>query len=216
MKLRLLITVLVLANAAYAAWAQGWLAVWGLQPRPDHEPHYLENQLQAQALQVQLDQKLQQQAQRNNPTQCLVSPLLDSNLAQKIEALASQNLPAGSWQNLAVNTPGQWMLYMGRYPSAQALARKKQELARLEIPSVTDAPPEYQPGLSLGYFDSRELAQAGMAQLQARGVRSVQLLTLKPAVQGVYIRIDQATEAMREQLAKMRPVLQGQEFTPCP
>lgn len=217
MKLRFLVLLLLLANVLYALWGQGLLAVWGLQPKAVHEPQFVQQQLQPQALQLLgQDQKMRQQAQRNNPTQCLLSPLLETAAAQKMEELAAAILPAGSWQSLPINTPGQWMIYMGRYPNEAALAKKRQELERLRISPIEAAPTEYQPGLSLGYFDSAEQAQAALGQVQTKGVRNAQIITLKAAVQGVHIRIDQATEAMRAQLVKMRPALHGQEFTPCP
>lgn len=216
MKLRLLVLLLLLANVCYALYGQGVFAAWGLQPKPVHEPQFVQQQLQPQVLQLRQDQKMRQQAQRNNPTQCLLSPLLDMAAAQKMEALAASILPVDSWQSLPINTPGQWMIYMGRYPNEAALAKKRQELERLRINPIEAAPAEYQPGLSLGYFDNADQAQAALNQVQTRGVRNAQIITLKAAVQGVHIRIDQATESMRAQLAKMRPVLQGQEFVPCP
>jgi hypothetical protein len=216
MKLRFFVLLLLLANVLYALWGQGLFAAWGLQPKAVHEPQWLAQQLRPDALQLRQDQKLRQQAQRNNPTQCLLSPLLDRASAQKIESLAAASLPAGSWQSLPIKTPGQWMIYMGRYPNEAALSKKRQELARLRISPIEAAPTEYQPGLSLGYFDNAEQAQSSWNQLQGKGVRNAQIITLKAAVEGVHIRIDQATEAMRVQLGKMRPVLQGQEFVPCP
>jgi hypothetical protein len=216
MKLRLLVLLLLAANVLYALWGQGVLAVWGWQPKPVHEPQFVQQQVRPQALQLRQDQKMRQQAQRSNPTQCLLSPLLDVAAAAKIESLAAASLPAASWQSLPTDTPGQWMVYMGRYPSDAALSKKRQELERLRISPIEAAPDDYQPGLSLGYFDRADLAQTALNQLQMRGVRNAQVITLKAPVQGVYIRIDQATEAMRVQLAKMRPVLQGQEFSPCP
>jgi hypothetical protein len=216
MKLRLLVLLLLAANVLYALWGQGVLAVWGWQPKPVHEPQFVQQQVRPQALQLRQDQKMRQQAQRSNPTQCLLSPLLDVAAAAKIESLAAASLPAASWQSLPTDTPGQWMVYMGRYPSDAALSKKRQELERLRISPIDAAPDDYQPGLSLGYFDRADLAQTALNQLQMRGVRNAQVITLKAPVQGVYIRIDQATEAMRVQLAKMRPVLQGQEFSPCP
>ena len=216
MKLRFLVLLLLLANVLYALWHQGALAIWGLQPKAVHEPQFVQQQLQPQMLQLRHDQKMRQQAQRNNPTQRLLSPLLDMAVAQKVEALASSVLPPGSWQNLPINTPGQWMIYMGRYPNEAALIKKRQELERLRISPIEAAPNDYQPGLSLGYFDNVEQAQAALAQAQSRGVRNAQIITLKAPVEGMRIRIDQATENMRAQLAKMRPVLQGQEFVPCP
>ncbi len=216
MKLRVLVVLLLLANLFYALWAQGVLAIWGIEPQPTREPAYVQSQIKPEALVLRHDQQQRQQAQRNNPTQCLLSPLLDIATGQAVQAIAQQSLPAGSWQSLPQNSPGQWMVYMGRYPNEAALTRKKQELERLRIDGISEAPADYQPGLALGYFDNQKLAQERLSQLQSRSVRSAQLVTIKAPVEGVQIRIDQATEAMRAELAKMRPILQGQEFVPCP
>ena len=50
--LRLLVVVLLVANAAYFAWAQGYLQSQGLAPQGESEPQRLEQQLQPQGLRI--------------------------------------------------------------------------------------------------------------------------------------------------------------------
>jgi hypothetical protein len=50
--LRLIVLLLLLANAAYFAWSQGALAAWGLAPAQQSEPHRLEQQIKPQAVRI--------------------------------------------------------------------------------------------------------------------------------------------------------------------
>ncbi|TFY97917.1 hypothetical protein [Ramlibacter rhizophilus] len=50
--LRPLVLLLILANAAWFAWAQGLLRPWGLGPVPQAEPQRLERQLRPELLRV--------------------------------------------------------------------------------------------------------------------------------------------------------------------
>ena len=50
--LRLAVLVLLLANAAYFAWAQHLLAPWGIAPAQQSEPQRLAQQIKPQAIRV--------------------------------------------------------------------------------------------------------------------------------------------------------------------
>lgn len=50
--LRLIVLLLLLANAAYFAWSQGMLAAWGLAPAQQSEPQRLEQQIKPQAVRI--------------------------------------------------------------------------------------------------------------------------------------------------------------------
>ena len=50
--LRLIVLLLLLANAAYFAWSQGLLAPWGIAPAQQSEPQRLEQQIKPQALRI--------------------------------------------------------------------------------------------------------------------------------------------------------------------
>jgi len=216
MKLRFFVFLLALANLVFFAYVQGWFGLWGWQARAQSEPQHLQNQLHPDALALVQARNEQQKAARDNPTQCLLSPLLGAQMAAPVLKQIQASLPAQSWQSIPLNTPGRWMIYMGRYPDEQAVARKKDELKRFRVSAFDTVPPAYQPGFSLGGFDDLSHAEAALKQFQALGIRSAQLVTLSAPVQGTQIRIDQADAAIREQLGKLRPLLQGQDFAPCP
>jgi hypothetical protein len=50
--LRLIVLLLLLANAAYAAWSQGFLAAWGIASPSQSEPQRLGQQIKPQVLRI--------------------------------------------------------------------------------------------------------------------------------------------------------------------
>lgn len=50
--LRLVVLLLVLANAGYFAWSQGLLAAWGFAPVATGEPQRLRQQIKPEALRI--------------------------------------------------------------------------------------------------------------------------------------------------------------------
>lgn len=50
--LRLLVLLLVLANAGYFAWSQGLLGAWGFAPAATGEPQRLRQQIKPEALRI--------------------------------------------------------------------------------------------------------------------------------------------------------------------
>ena len=50
--LRLAVIVLLLANAGYYAWSQGWLHSWGLAPVEQSEPQRLAQQIRPETLRI--------------------------------------------------------------------------------------------------------------------------------------------------------------------
>lgn len=53
--LRLLVLLLVLANAGYFAWSQGLLGAWGFEPAATGEPQRLRQQINPEALRILRD-----------------------------------------------------------------------------------------------------------------------------------------------------------------
>ena len=104
-----------------------------------------------------------------------------------------------------VERPGSWMLYMGRYPDREALARedRRAQAHARELPGSEQAA-EYALGLSLGRFDDRAAADRALEQLGQRGVRSARIVELAaPATQHL-LRADYADAALAERLSALR------------
>ena len=173
MKLRFFVFLLALANLVFFAYVQGWFGLWGWQARAQSEPQHLQNQLHPDALALVQARNEQQKAARDNPTQCLLSPLLGAQMAAPVLKQIQASLPAQSWQSIPLNTPGRWMIYMGRYPDEQAVARKKDELKRFRVSAFDTVPPAYQPGFSLGGFDDLSHAEAALKENIRKAEESV-------------------------------------------
>ncbi len=215
MKLRNFLILLVLLNAGFFTWSQGWLAALGWPADSDRETQYTAQQIRPEALSLQTDIRARKIAKMNNPTRCLTTGVFALPAAKNLAAQAQEILPAGSWTMQDIDTAGQWMIYMGRYPDGEAVERKKIELRRLRISSDLPVPASYQPGISLGVFSNYEQAQEAQKQVIAKGARSARLVTEIEPVLGQQLRIEQADSKLEELLQKLRPAMNGQSFQPC-
>ena len=117
---------------------------------------------------------------------------------------------------MKLERPGSWMLYMGRYPNREALAKKIDELKRTRVSfQEVNEPAEYTLGLSLGRFDERAAADRALEQLGQRGVRSARIVELAaPATQHL-LRVDNADAALAERLSALRAPALGRGFVAC-
>ncbi len=215
--LRRLVLVLVLANAAWLAWAQGWLWPWGLGPVPQAEPHRLARQIDPQALRVLTPAEAARLAEITAPAparECLVTPPLDEPLASALRRQLAA-WPAGSWSLDTAFEAGRWIVYMGKYPDARQLERKKAELRARGVAFEPLANPALEPGLSLGGYPSQDAANAQLEALSARGVRTARVVLERPELRGQALRLPAVDEALRPRLPELRAALGNQPLRPC-
>ena len=133
--LRLIVLFLLLANGAYFAWAQGLLAAWGVAPAQQSEPQRLAQQIRPEALKVlpaDEAKRVELATGLPKPADCLqAGPLEEAQAAPLRASLASW--PAGSWSLEPTVEPANWIVYMGKYPTIEALTKKKAELRYLGV-----------------------------------------------------------------------------------
>ncbi|HWH80737.1 MAG TPA: SPOR domain-containing protein, partial [Burkholderiaceae bacterium] len=179
--LRALIALLLLANLGYFAWSQGWLDAIGLRASGDREPERLQRQVRPELVRI-LPPGAASQAAAAAAAACFeAGPFNDTELAAA-QAAAQLALPAGSWVALRSDVPGTWIVYMGRYASREALAKKEEELKRRQLPfdEVRDNP-ALAPGLALGRFDTQPAAAQALERLGQAGVHTARVVELAPA-----------------------------------
>ncbi len=124
----------------------------------------------------------------------------EADVAQR--SLRDAGLAPGSWQVLAREDSGAFMVYMGRYADRETLQRKLDEVKRLKLDAdELRGKPELQPGLDLGRFDQRADADAALARMAQRGVRSARVVTLRPAQSQTLLRLPAADAATQARLA---------------
>ena len=220
--LRVLVLLLVLANGAYWAWTQGALATLGLAPAAQREPQRVAQQIHPEALKLLSAQEVRRleatpvaDAAAPKPTVCLLAGLFDDKQAANLQPLLGSALPAGSWQLESGVEPARWLIYMGKYPNADALNRKKTELRQINV-KFDDVPlVALQLGLSLGSFGSQAEATQAMNVLSQRGVRTARVVQERSEQRGQYLRLPAVDDALRAKLDALKPQLQGKALRAC-
>jgi len=218
--LRALVVVLLLANAGFLAWSQGWLDAYvSVRALGEREPERLQRQLRPETLRLlpasAASAALAAATAGAHLTSCLeAGPFDAAGVAAAEQALAA--LPAGSWARISSERPGSWAVYMGRFAEREGLQKKEDELRRLRLSyEEVTAPPELAPGLSLGRFGSPQAAEAALAGFTQRGVRTARVAQLAAPAPQHALRVEQADAALAAQLAMLHDPALGEGFRPC-
>ncbi len=236
--LRLAVIALLLANAGYYAYTQGWLRSAGLVTPEQAEPQRLQQQIRPETLKV-----LRAQGATNNPTpppapaaapaadtaastpaptaaapadagECLQAGIFDEKQATALRTAAA-SLPQGSWTLEPTPITGRWMIYMGRFDDQDTLDKKRAELRARKV-DFDRAGGTLELGLSLGRFSTEEAAQRGLTALNAQGVRTARVIQERQAATGFILKLPAVTDAQRQQwLATLRPAMAGKTLGSC-
>ncbi|MEJ7930327.1 SPOR domain-containing protein [Ramlibacter sp. AN1015] len=224
--MRVVVLLLLLANVAWFAWAQGLLRAWGAGPTPQSEPQRLERQLRPELLQVVPRREGVGSATAAGPLRvahsaapaatvsCLASDVLDADTAVRLGELLV-HWPAGSWQLEDATEPPRWIVYMGRYASVEHLQRKRAELRQRGVPFEALASAALEPGLSLGGFASEAEARERLEALALRGVRTATVVQERAGRSGPALRLLAADAALQGRIEPLRAALAGHALRPC-
>jgi hypothetical protein len=202
--LRFLVLLLLLANGAYFAWVGGHLASLGLAPAVQTEPQRLQAQIKPEAIRLLNPTEAKRvetlaAAPAPKPAECLQSVLLSDAQASALRTAAA-SLPANAWSLGEAIEPARWIIYMGKYANAEALAKKKTELRDLGISPESLKNSTLEPGLSLGAFSTQAQANEAMAAFAKRGVRTGRVVQELPERKGQIFKLPVVDEALRSQL----------------
>ena len=124
-------------------------------------------------------------------------------------------LPAGSWVLEDALEPARWIVYMGQYSSADAVAKKKGELRGLNVSFGVLSNAALEPGLSLGNFKSRPEAEAALARIARQGVKTAKVMLDQPEQRGQRLTLATVNAALRNQLEAIKPQLAGKALQIC-
>ncbi len=218
--LRTLVALLILANAAYFAWSQGLLREWNLGPTATGEPQRLESQIEPRALRIlsadevrRVEASVAASSARNA---CLSAGPFDVADASRLETRLRSLLPADAWTLETVLQPARWIVYMGPYTEPGALAKKLTELKALNVKGETPRNSSLQPGLSLGSYDSRDLANVSLQSLQSRGVRSATVVQEQGETSTLTLKVFHVDESQRQEVEELAAsVNRGRTLKPC-
>lgn len=236
--LRALVLVLLLANAGFWAWRQGWLeplhGLIGARPEGEREPERLARQEHPERVRLQAAPAAAAPRAASAPSPaepaasaasspvatpavaCLEAGPYDASGLTAAQAVLQVLLPAdaASVRRLATGT---WWVALGPYAEAPPLRQKRDELRRLNFaPETARLASDGAPYLVLERLDSRDAAEAALKALAERGVRSGRVVDAGAAAPRA-LRVAQASADQQVLLAALPPdKLGGRRFAPCP
>jgi hypothetical protein len=209
--LRALLALLLLANALFFGWTQGWFApAWPPPGRGDREPARLAAQVRPDSV-VVLGQKAASAALVPRPVCLEAGPLGDAEIEPAVAALAEAGFADSSFTRERLERPARWAVYFGRFADPAALRAKEAELAPLSLPlQPVTAPAELAPGLMLAPVEQRDAADQALAALVQRGVRTARIVPLPATPVEHWLRVPQADADVQARLAALKlPALAG-------
>ena len=224
--LRALLALLLLANLAYFAWTQGHLGQFGLRPQQTGEPQRLAQQVKPETIRLLNGPKSEAPAPETQaavpappaePTACYEATGFTPAQAELLRAeLRLLSWGDAAWQLTEQRSAGRWIVYMGRYESAEQATRKKAELRALGVEYRDVNTPGLTPGLALGTYSSEEAARTALRQVEASGVRTARVVPERPESVSHQLRLPAITEAQRDQLMALREAMAGKALQRCP
>ncbi len=238
--LRALVLVLLLANAGFWAWRQGWLeplhGVIGARPQGEREPERLARQEHPERVRLlaapaasaparpasaapaaEPAASAASQATNAPPAfACLEAGPYDAAGLAAAQTVLQVLLPAEatSVRRLAA---GSWWVALGPYAEAAPLRQKRDELRRLNFdPETARLAADGAPYLVLERHDSRDAAESALKALAERGVRSGRIVDGGVTAPRA-LRVAQASADQQVLLAALpQDRIGGRRFEPCP
>jgi len=215
--LRLFVVALLFANLVFYAWTQGWLDdVVGVRAIGDREPERMARQVKPELIRVLPPQSA---ASATAKAQCLEAGPFAADEIGGADAALQAALPAELRSRVAtvkLDKPGQWMVYMGKYPNRDALQKKIDELKRRNVSyDEVRAPPSLEGGLSLGRFDDRAGAERALAQFGQQGIQTARVVEVSPAGATFLLRAAAADSTLAARLSGLKADALGKGFAEC-
>lgn len=239
--LRHTLLALLLANAGYLAWSQGWMASLGWQPETQSEAFRLKQQMRPEAIQVgpatpanrpaastaapapvptpepaPLDApESSASTMATGPSRCWQAGTFDDKQIVAVRtALRDLDIPAEQWelQTSAVN--GRWMVYLGKFPNTEALELRRAELRQQGV-SFDRATGALEPGLSLGRFPSEEAATRELTTFLRKGVRGARVVQERAETTLYTLRLPHVAPELHARVERLKPALAGKPLRLC-
>lgn len=213
--LRLIVLLLLLANAAFFAWSQGLLASIGFVPAQQSEPQRVAQQIRPEAVRVVPgDEARRIEIAAAPKPECLQAGLYTESEATVLKQ-ALDAWPAGSWTIDPATEPARWIVYMGKYTDAPSLEKKKAELRSLNVSFEPLGNPSLEPGISLGGYPTEAAARQQLEALTQKGVRTAKVVQERTEAKGQLLKLPAVDETLRPRLDDLKSALGGKPLKPC-
>ncbi len=217
--LRTIALALLLANCLYFAWGNGMLRPLGFGPVQQSEPQHMAQQIapgSVRLLSAEEFRQIEEQVKaEQSPKECLQAGPFNEAQSAALRKVLGDSLPADAWTLEAAPVAPRWIVYLGKYTNAEALAKKRSELAAMNLKAESLENPALEPGLSLGGFDKRAEADAALLQLSARGLHTARVVQESAGSSAYLLRLPAIGAALKPKLPDIRAVLGAKALHAC-
>ncbi len=149
-------------------------------------------------------------------TACWQAGVFSQSQVNTLRERFNGQVAAEGWQFVPGTIPGAWLVYMGKYPSEDALAKKRLELRGLGLSVERLDSPALAPGLSLGSFPTQAAAQAALSKAEQRGVRTARVLQERADLAGFWLKLPAADAALKSDVdALLSGAVPGKRLQAC-
>lgn len=100
----------------------------------------------------------------------------------------------GRSTEVAATLPERWIVYLGTFPSAEALQRRRAELRQAGLDQREVNAPALSPGLALGTYSTEDAARKALQDTQRQGVRDARVVQERPETRVITLRWPDLTE----------------------
>jgi len=214
--MRALFLLLLLANLAFFAWAH-YLS----PPDPGSDRQPLTHQLDPQKLPIVAPPPARAPAAAAGP-RAAAGACLEWGSFTLFDVKTARNLlePLALGARLSerpVEETANWWVYMPPQGDNQSAQRKGAELRALGVENffVVQDEGSYRWAISLGVFRNEPAAQARLAALKAKGVRTAQVGARVTQVPKVWLRVRDVDAALRARLREVSQTIEGSELRDC-
>lgn len=215
--MRALFLLLLLANLAFFAWAHYWV-----QPNPGSDPRPLGRQIDPQKLPIVAPPPQAKRAGNVAGPAEVSGACVDWGSFTPANAAAAKKLLqplalGGLLSERKVQVTANWWVFMPPQGSEQGAQHKGSELKALGIDDfhIVQGEGSYRWAVSLGAFRSESAAQAYLAVLQGKGVRTAQVGPRVIEVPKLWLRIRGVGPGLRARLQDFAKSIEGSELRDC-
>ena len=215
--MRIAIFLLLLANLGFLAWSY-----FGAGPVLS-EAQLMEQQLNPQAIQLPSAEQVAVLATERPKPKPIVAACLElgafnpGDVGRVQQALDPLALGPRLSQRRAEEIASYWV-FMPPQRDRQAANQKAGELRKLGVEDffVVQEDPKHRFAISLGVFKTSEAAQARLADLRAKGVRTARVGPRETPVHKIYFTVREVPDALASKLNELRQSFPGSELKTCP
>ena len=217
--MRTVLLLLILANLGFLGWSH-----FGAGPTLS-ESQLVEQQLNPEAIRLlSTEQVAALAAQRPKPppkpavAACLeLGAFNPADVARVQQALDPLALGPTLSQRRAEEIASYWV-FMPPQRDRQAANQRAAELRKLGVEDffVVQEDPKHRYAISLGVFKTSEAAQARLAELRAKGVRTARVGPRETPVHKIYFTVREVPDALAAKLNEVRQSFPGSELKTCP